>query len=345
MAKKTYRSPKNPPKIDKVQTFTKGWYRDISEKFNQLRKEVSGLNERVNSVQNRKYTEYQECLGIPASYTAHKVFQPGESVITLAVDDAIQDLGSADGLTPPGITTGNLSVNQILRSGDITTVNVPMYGDGVFVAKQLSVAIYNRIFVPGQGEMFRHVSQKSVPENSQGSVSGNYQASTLRYSIASAMYWNGNGTTEYSTLNRVNYFWNIIDRSSGRRLADYPMPSTVLLDPTELVYRNAQDGDLFTFDVPWIFERDSQLEFEFQPIIDFYQVDPGSGVLPFGFDDRENGGASRNNSIIVKVEVHGEKYLTKRDALRNGAHFWQRDDSLAFGPGGTIRDANNFPGE
>lgn len=339
MVKKSYKSMKKAPEVNVFQTYTKGWYRSISEKLAQLKNDVDGLELRVGSTRSNKYEEFQDNKGIPASYTRDFFIGP-ESLITNFDPYEIVKAGYAgedglDPIDPPSFQFGVVEpFNFILRSGNNYTIDIQMPGDGVFVATQMKVSLYFRLFVPGQGVMNIPMSQvDSIFEVLFGE-----DKFSQRLGIAV------DNTRALGRSNRVHFFWNLIDRSSGRRYSDHPVPSYFMTPQSEPVLTTPRDGDIFKFNVPWTFERDSQLEFEFRPITDFFQVDPTSAILPHGFDDREQNGTSRNNGVTVRIELHGEKYLSMQDAMKYGAKFWQRDDALAFGPGGTIVDKNDYPG-
>ena len=342
MSKKSYRSMKKAPEINRFQTFTKGWYRSIAEKISQLKNDVEGLNARVNSVRSNKYKEFQNNKGIPASYRRDFFIGPEDTITNFdpyarAARSNYAFPNNTVPLNPPDFQFNtSYPFNFILKSGNNYSVDIQMSGDGVFVASQISVQLYFRLFVPGQGIM--NIPMSQVDSNLEVFDDDDYR-NTQRLGIAVA------NTRPLVASNRVHYFWNLIDRSSGRRYSDHPLPSYFMTPQSELFVDTPKDGDAFKFNVPWTFERDSQLEFEFKPITDFFQVDPSSAILPHGFDDREQNQTSRNNGVTIRIELHGEKYLNMQDAMKYGAKFWQRDDSLAFGPGGTIVDENNYPGQ
>jgi hypothetical protein len=83
--------------------------------------------------------------------------------------------------------------------------------------------------------------------------------------------------------------------------------------------RIAPDSELFDFDTPWLFERDAQVSFLFRPIMDLYQVDASSGVLPYRFVDDRNQG-KRNQQLTVRVEMHGIRHYDRQDVLKEGAY-------------------------
>jgi hypothetical protein len=117
------------------------------------------------------------------------------------------------------------------------------------------------------------------------------------------------------------FFWNIIDEKSGRQYAQDWMPHGVLMNSRggiNTLLRIAPDSELFEFDTPWLFERDAQVTFLFRPIMDLYQVAASSAVLPYGFDDRNQG--RRNSIATVRVEMHGNRYYEQQDVLKEGAY-------------------------
>jgi len=340
MTNKPYRTNKNSPVIDKTTTFTKGWYRTVTEKISQLKQDLSGLRERVKSVQNNTYSEYQEMTGIPASYKRDYVFAPDPQIVS--VPAYLQSNNSFY-----TVAAGNVNSNYVVRSGQSYMIDLQIPGDGVFVAKYLSVSIYQRLFDPVNGPQRISMFNKLINQRSSNRLV--QEALKWCISFRDDAQFPESGTVEVQRT--LEYFWNIIDQSSGRKFSDALLSCNFLLpigfpNPMSDVFRPGpiKDSDIFDLGKPWIFERDSQVQFEFRPITDVFQLDPGSGLLPHTFNDREVIDTVRNESVTVRVELHGAKFLTKQDALKHGARFFaQRENQelAAPGSGGNIIDEND----
>ncbi len=132
-------------------------------------------------------------------------------------------------------------------------------------------------------------------------------------------------TRESSSLTfGVNYFWNIVDRDSDRKYCDDLVSSNALLRQGSM---SPVDGNLLKFNTPWLFERAGIIDFEWFPVTDVLQLDPTSTSFPLittanpsiNIDDREDGGTKRDQSVLVKVELHGTKYFDKWDYIRREA--------------------------
>ena len=110
----------------------------------------------------------------------------------------------------------------------------------------------------------------------------------------------------------VSYVWNLIDRDSGRRLADDWISQQALLPGG---FQSQVDGNLFEFPTPWLFERAGTLDFQFRLTNPIMQLDTADPFNPFDWDDHENNGAERNMRVTVRVELHGTKFYSSRDKL------------------------------
>lgn len=346
MTSKPYSTNKNSPIIDKTTTFTSGWYRSINEKVKQLRNDLAGLRLRVASVKNNTYSEYQEMLGIPASYKRDFVFVPETQEVQIPA--FIQ----TSGLSPYTVAVGDVPANFVVRSGQSYMIDLQIPGDGIFVAKYLSISLYQRVFDPVNGPQRIGMQNKILTMHGGLDTTLLTQACKFCISQGDSTQIAANDLGAGPNQRSLEYFWNMIDRSSGRKFSDallscnFLLPSTHFSNFNEGVEQGGppKDGDIFDLGKPWIFERDSQIEIEFRPITDVFQLAASSAILPYTFDDREVNGTVRNNSVTVRAELHGAKFLTKQDALKYGARFFgQRENQelSAPGPGGNIVDEND----
>lgn len=270
-----------------------GFVRTLEGKVRQLVVQVAGLKDRLKY----KYGE-----GVPVGYVGESVFSPEDDIIT--VDSA--RVGQA----------GAEPCNYVVRDGVLHTVPVIFDGPGVFVARYLVVTFYQRIWlrddtgnptaqIPREQEAFYEVPQTKTTLQAQTALQ------TGKISLADQV------RLERLAADReaigTNFFWNLIDRDSDRRLSTDLIPSHALLPGS---YQNEMDGDLFEFPVPWLFERAGSVDFQFQLINPILQLDPSSANFPFiGIDDRENSDTVRNQAVTVRVELHGTKFYSERDQL------------------------------
>lgn len=295
MKKYPYREQPDSVPVFRRASRSLGWNRTIENALLRAEKEVVGLKKRIKSVYFLTANPEQSTKPIPAAYFNDKIFEPSDQILEL---DFQGNWGS--GLTGP------VPFNVILDDNQIYNVPLQITGPGVFVAKYLTVTMTFRLFVPDVG-----IFQIPLAPATWG------PDKEFKFGIASS---DANVGIDGTAWNKVAFFWNLIDTGSGRRLADDLMPDIYLLPQVADSSGNAVSytGNLWQFDVPWVFERDSQLTFEFKPSA-FLQVDPSSGVLPFGYDDREQNGTFRNNQVDLKVELHGTRYLQERDRGYKGA--------------------------
>ncbi len=315
---KSYRTNKAAPEIDRVSTFTKGWYRSLTGKVDQLQTAIEGIKSRVESIKNNRYTEYQEMKAIPACYKRDFIVAPETQIITF--DPSFYDANPRAFPNPYPVTNPSTTqpLNFVLRSGQTYDIDVQLPGDGVFVAKYLRVAIYQRHFRPNVGPLWMKIG---IPEGRPYLNDAN-AAATLPVTAENQRFMVNVPDVQAnpSRPNRkLEWFWNIIEKRSGRKYADDYLSGRFLLQQNPRYNNSVKDGDVFELDGVWTFERDSQFQFQFMPIMDVFQLSPTSPILPYGYDDRENNGLIRDSSIKIRVEVHGAKFLNMQDALKYGA--------------------------
>jgi hypothetical protein len=271
-----------------------GWTRSLEENLLQLQNEIAGLEARVQLGMSE---------GVPAAYAAKRIFEPENSTILV-------DL-SQEG-DPP------VAMNYIVRDGQTYDIPIVLPGPGVFVAKYLTVSCYLKYFDDETGayvEQLMTGNRQYIPATQVTAVDQAHLYTT-KFSAkgpsgsqpADEVLWVAPDLFQNNPYPALNYFWNLLDSKSGVKLSDELMGQDVLLprsrefsDPTnEYVFG---DGGFFTFDTPFVFERDGQANFLFRPITPFLQ----------------EASIARPQSVMVQVELHGYRYETDQDAMIMGA--------------------------
>lgn len=300
---------RKPSDIGKLQrglsSITSGWTRSLEEEVAQLEAEIAGLASAVYA---------PVAAGEPGAFIGTKTFAPEEHTFNL---DTEQDNASSN------------AVNYVVRDGQEYTINIPMPGPGVFVAQYFQVSIWQRLWVPAASQAFWYPVSSIVP----------YQAVERPWTTKFSIFPKQPQTTAVPVANGfdnafrgINYFWNLTDTRSGRRLCDDLVSHLALLPrlppalalfegPVARYGKTMRDGGLFEFDTPWLFERDSQLSFAFRPVTPILQFDSSlsgtDAAVGLPYDDRESG--RRNQSVLVQAEIHGHRFQTTQDALKAGA--------------------------
>lgn len=282
-----------------------GWVRPLPDLIDQLRADVEGLQLRVKDPVGP---------GVPAAYQGVKVFLPETAEFNV---DTLQT------------HVGTNPCNFVVRDGTTYEIPIVFPGPGVFIARYLKVSIYQRLFVPAyNGPVFL-----PVMTNTQAFVVA-HTSWTTKFSVPPVQPFQATGK---KPLGAINYFWNIIDTKSGRKLADDLVSHMMLLprtymplddggaSPSILEIASLPDGDLLELDAPWVFERDGQVAFLFRPITPMLQFASSisGNTAGYGFDDREN--SVRNQSVTVTAELHGYRYETDQDAIRAGVLTREQD--------------------
>lgn len=263
-----------------------GFVSTIKGKIAELMKNVAGLEERLQW----RYGE-----GVPASYIAAREWTPEASTFNLNI-----------------LQTGNPAdeqpVQYVLRDGQEYSLPIQLFGPGVFMLRYVHLSLWQRYHDPSYGWMRIPIPLgKSFFQLSPTGPSPGLQ--TLKWHIVSNL--SGFGALCNDRVVGTNLFWNMEDANSGRRICDEWMPHTTLLPQH---YQNLVDGDLSEFEVPWLFERESTVNFRFRLINPILQLAAGATVTPFqGRDDLVNG--VRRMSVVARAEVHGVKFYSERDLL------------------------------
>lgn len=332
MKRPTNTPQSNPLKTGKASWWT-GWTKPLHDLIHTLEADVAGLQARLkNTVQK----------GRPASYVGFRDFLPEKSTVPVNV---LQSGPDTDG-TP---------CNYIVRDGQDYDIPIIMPGPGVFVAEELTVSIFQQQYAPVAATS-TYVEGDPLPffqisEITTGAMQAEMRANVLAFPSSEIPYF----TTKFSVYplqtnnaylgydpvlsprsfrrlppqgtRTINFFWNMIDTKSQRRLADAPISQMVLTPPSlpiaqenfsKVAWERIPDGDLFRFCTPWVFERDGQANFTFRPITPVLQVDssiPGQSIGLY-YDDRVNG--IRDQRVRVQVELHGYRYETDQDLIRAG---------------------------
>jgi hypothetical protein len=258
-----------------------GWLDSLKAQIVRLQNEVKGVEARAK----RAMPDNSE----PAAVVAKRTFEPSGPVFNF---DYKQD----------GVS--GVQSQVILQDGVTYEIPVTFPPPGLFVARFVKVALYQRIFNPTNGPMQLPV------------VYGNYfvgnKDQTLKYCFP-----DNTTIATRRTSRQISFLWNLIDTKSGVRLSDELLPDLALL-PQDAAAEGST-GNYLELASPWLFERDAQLTFLFRPITPAIQPTATSGYFPYSFDDREQNNTSRNMAITVQLELHGTRFLTVQDAFRRGA--------------------------
>ena len=313
----------NPLKKNQASWWT-GWNKPLHDLLHTLEADLAGLKARLREPIHK---------GKPASYVGFRDFIPEQSVVQI---DTAQ---TGQGTNP---------CNYVVRDGQDYDIPVILPGPGVFVAEELTVAIFQQNYAPKSASF----SANTVTYKDLVAMQSEMAPNAFVFPSADTPYF----STKFSVYPRqsnlaylgiplnsallppqatrtLNYFWNLIDTKSQRRLADAYISQMVLTPPSlpvgqvettagrNKVYESVPDGDLFRFCTPWVFERDGQLNFTFRPITPVFQFDSAlsgtSDAVGLPYDDRVNG--IRDQRVRVQVEIHGYRFETDQDAIRAGA--------------------------
>ena len=324
--------PTNTPKSNPLKTsqasWWTGWTKPLQDLIHTLDADVAGLKARLRNPIHK---------GRPAAYVGFRDFVPERSVVQV---DTAQ---TGEGTNP---------CNYVVRDGQEYDIPIIMPGPGVFVAEEITVAIFQQQYAPVAASIQDGVltdvnlaaMQAEMRANTFVFPSAQTPYFTTKFSIypqqTSLAYLGFGGPGVDNERNRyrvppqgqrtINYLWNMVDTKSQRRLADAYISQMVLTPPsapvtqfkfTQTAFESVPDGDLFRFCTPWVFERDGQVNFIFRPITPVLQFDssiPGTDpVVGLPYDDRING--IRDQRVRVQVEIHGYRFETDQDLIRAGA--------------------------
>ena len=323
-----------------------GWIYSVEQKLRQLYQETEGL-------QLRAGTHYKG--GVPACYIGEKLFTPEQQSFNVnwnfLADSSIPPgfgiaqpvnyvVRSGQSYSIPLVVDGpGVFAARYLKVSISQRFNFPKFNDDP-VAKP---------WLPGNGQGgpiwfplppidfyqagFTGVSPVSFPNDNNSLATQKYSlmANTTFPMLNGVINGAGGANTKINSSRVLgnNFFWNIIDQDSQRRYSDDWIPSDVLLRQGST---SPVDGNLLRFNTPWLFERAGVIDFQYFPITDVLQLDPTATVFPMistvpgpapgnevNIDDREQAGTKRDQSVLVKVELHGTKYYDKWDYIRREA--------------------------
>lgn len=318
MKRPTHTPKSNPLKTSQASWWT-GWTKPLQDLIHTLDADIAGLKARLRNPIHK---------GRPAAYVGFRDFIPERSIVQV---DTAQ---TGQGTNP---------CNYVVRDGQDYDIPIIMPGPGVFVAEEITVAIFQQQYAPVAASFAGGV----LTDVNLAAMQAEMRANMLPFpSSAELLYF----TTKFSiyptqigspfvpqSQRAINYFWNMVDTKSQRRLADAYISQMVFTPPSAPVVQEAvfffpsvnrnqahesvPDGDLFRLCTPWVFERDGQVNFVFRPITPVFQFDsaiPGTDpVVGLPYDDRING--VRDQRVRVQVEIHGYRFETDQDAIRAGA--------------------------
>lgn len=278
-----------------------GWLDSLKAQVVRLQNEVKGVEARAK----RAMPDNSE----PAAVVAKRVFEPSGPVFNF---DYLQN----------GVSSVQSQV--VLQDGVTYEIPVTFPPPGLFVARFIKVSLYQRVFNPTYGPMQLPVLYGNYfIESSENPIYPGGANQTRKYLFPdnSTIVIGGQTRQDRRYLSRrLSFMWNLIDTKSGVRLSDELLPDLTLL-PEDFGSPgvDTSTGNYLELASPWLFERDAQLTFLFRPITPAIQPTATSGYFPYGFDDREQNGTSRNMAITVQLEIHGTRFLTVQDAFRRGA--------------------------
>lgn len=303
----------NPLKQNKASWWT-GWNKPLRDLLHTLDADLASLKARLREPIHK---------GRPAAYVGFRDFIPERSIVQI---DTAQ---RGEGTNP---------CNYVVRDGQDYDIPLIMPGPGVFVAEELTVAIFQQQYSPTRYEEGAGFSDLVAMQAEMRPNAFPFPSKTLnpffstKFSIypqqTNLAYIGSGGPMPPQSTRTLNYFWNLIDTKSQRRLADAYISQMVLTPPSAPVtqstggifFESVPDGDLFRFCSPWVFERDGQVNFSFRPITPVFQFDssiPGNDpVVGLSYDDRING--IRDQRVRVQVEIHGYRFETDQDLIRAG---------------------------
>jgi len=328
--------PTNTPKSNPLKTsqasWWTGWTKPLQDLIHTLDADIAGLKARLRNPIHK---------GRPAAYVGFRDFIPERSVVQV---DTAQ---TGEGTNP---------CNYVVRDGQDYDIPIIMPGPGVFVAEEITVAIFQQQYAP----IAASIQDGALTDVNLAVMQAEMRANAFPFpSSAEEPYF----TTKFSiypqqvngaylgaffdidkfsmppqSQRTINFLWNMVDTKSQRRLADAYISQMVFTPPSAPVTQEAAfvvfpvttknqahesvpDGDLFRFCTPWVFERDGQVNFTFRPITPVFQFDSAlAGTDPavgLPYDDRING--IRDQRVRVQVEIHGYRFETDQDLIRAGA--------------------------
>jgi hypothetical protein len=241
-----------------------------------------------------------------------------------------------------------LLVNPIFRAGVTYKVPLTFTPPGVFQAHNLVVGIeagfttFANVSRSGITPLndYRQISQYFASATGVGSAGGGFVPDnpadgTIRWTSQQQVLGDFAAVAPF-----IPYLWNIIDEKSGRQYSQQWMPHGALLNTRANGVQNATtaetghnktilpDSEFFEFDHPWQFERDGQVSFLFRPLMDLFQIAAADAQMPYGNTSDLSGGRREHQATVV-VEMHGNRYYTSQDVLKDGAYVTNQEEYKA----------------
>lgn len=284
---------KATPQVFRKASTSLGWSKPIETKFAQLRASIQSAKQLIDSSFATSFPEAVQ-KGLPTGYKRDFIFEPEQTDLPLTF---VRRAGP--------ITVGTHNFNYVVRDGITYDIDMIIPGPGWFVAEFVKIHLTQRLYVPGTGVFQIPISGGATSIFSYGYTK--YNIPNPEPSVPPVLPPLERPVEEQRHL---NFFWNIEDLSSNRKLANDLMSQVFLLNMQE---NNMWAGNYFTFDAPWVFKPDSQVQLKFRPTHPYVQLAASSSILPFGFDDRENNNTVRNNAVTVSFELHGTRFLNLND--------------------------------
>jgi hypothetical protein len=285
-----------------------GWLQSLANRLRGLQAQFEGLNMRLNT---------PLADGVPSAVSGELLFKATDERVTLT-DFPISEQGVS--------TVATIVVNPIIRAGQTYRVSLTLPPPGVFMAHNLFVTVEaGTVLFGGQQRPYITDLNDTRQDRLEGAgfVAGP-QLGNLNFSQQQQVL---HGTPRFFSPSPwgqntyLPYFWNIIDEKSGRQYSQDWLPHGLLMNTRRSTESSeyTADGEFFEFDTPWLFERDAQVSFLFRPIMDLYQIAATeAALLPYpNTDDRAQG--RRVQQATVRVEMHGNRYYTRQDVLKEGA--------------------------
>lgn len=286
-----------------------GWLQPISERVRGLQAQLEGIRRRLSSPM---------VDGVPAAVSGELTFKANtQEQVTVNYPTNPQTFFPTPRLT-------SILCNPIVKAGQTYRIPVLFPPPGVLSVQNLVVTMEaGSVEFGGVQRPYLYILNDYLQAPLGGfsaPTTGGYAVEPYFYTWQQQILSGSNFVGPGSCLPYLPFFWNIIDEKSGRQYAQDWMPHGALLNTrgNSTFFRVAPDGEFFDFDTPWLFERDAQVSFLFRPIMDLYQVDASSDVLPYGVDDRNQG--KRNQQLTVRVEMHGVRHYDRQDVLKEGAY-------------------------
>lgn len=300
-----------------------GWLQALADR-------ITNLRAKVVTVFDRATTPLRE--GVPDMVSGELVFKADERR-TITIPNFPSDMDEFPSDHTHWISP--LLVNPIISAGETYKIPITFPPPGVLEAHNLVVGIEAGF------TMFANVNRPGItPLSDYRQVWTDSEGGFVPKDPAtSAMQWTWQqqvlgDQVLCSVMPFLPYLWNIVDEKSGRLYSRNWIPHGLLLNTRSESMKSVRnpDGELFEFDVPWLFERDGQVAFLFRPIMDLYQIAAADATFPYHDNTdasvNDKSGGRRFQQATVRVEFHGNRYYTDQDLLRDGAFVTETNEEI-----------------